>query len=184
MSKISAKETRGENKLSFLRILITVLAILVVLFVYLVGPRPIPRERVYRLKCEVCLKSLGVSFVLYADEFDGSLPSVESWCDALGKYIIPGMLICLGSNAREDQSSYAMNEFVAGRKLAELSPDLVLVFESVPGWNKAGGPEMLTTEHHEGKGCNVLFADGYVEFIRPDKISELKWIISENNSDE
>jgi len=184
MSKMSATGTRGENKLSFLRILIAVLVFIVVLFVYLAPIRPIPRERAYRVKCMACLKSLGVAFKVYADDFDGSLPSVESWCDALGMYIIPGMLICLGSNAREDQSSYAMNEFLAGKKLAELSPDLVLLFESMPGWNKAGGPEILTTEHHEDKGCNVLFADGRVEFIKADSISELKWIISENNSDE
>jgi prepilin-type processing-associated H-X9-DG protein len=174
MSKISAKGNRSENKLSFLRVFITVLVFFVVLFIYLVGPRPIPRERVYRFKCEVCLKSLGVSFVLYADDFDGSLPSVESWCDVLGKYMVPKNLICPGSNAKEGQSSYAMNEFVAGKKLAELSPDLVLLFECMPGWNMAGGPEILTTEHHEGKCCNVLFADGHVKFIGADKISELK----------
>lgn len=184
MSKVPAKGASSENKLSFLRVFITVLVFFVVLFVYLVGPRPIPRERAYRLKCKVCLKSLGVVFKLYADDFDGSLPSVELWCDVLGKYMIPGLLICPGSNAKEDQSSYAMNEFLDGKKLAELSPDLVLLFESMPGWNKAGGPEILTTQHHEDEGCNVLFADGRVEFIEADKISGLKWIISENNSDE
>ena len=184
MSKISAKGARSENKLSFLRIFITVLVFFVVLFIYLAGPRPIRRELVYRLKCNTCLKSLGVVFVLYADEFDGSLPSVESWCDAFGKYMIPGLLICPGSNAKEDQSSYAMNEFLTGRKLTELPPDLVLLFESTPGWNKAGGPEILTTKHHEDEGCNVLFADGRVEFVRADRISELRWVISGNNSDE
>jgi prepilin-type processing-associated H-X9-DG protein len=51
-------------------------------------------------------------------------------------------------------------------------------------WNKAGGPEILTIENHEGKGCNVLYADGHVEFIKPDKISQLKWTIGKNNSDE
>jgi len=183
MSKISANGTRSENKLSFLRIFITVLVFFVVLFVYLAPIPPIRRELAYRLKCNTCLKSLGVVFVLYADEFDGNLPSVESWCDALGKYMIPGLLICASSNAREDQSSYAMNEFLDGKKLAELPPDLVLLFESKPGWNKAGGPEILTTEHHEGEGCNVLFADGRVEFIKADKISELKWIISENSDE-
>jgi prepilin-type processing-associated H-X9-DG protein len=183
MSKKSAKEAHSENKLSFLRVFITVLVFFVVLFIYLASP-PDRRELAYRLKCNTCLKSLGVVFVLYADEFDGSLPSVESWCDAFGKYMIPGLLICPGSNAKEDQSSYAMNAFLAGRKLAELPPDLVLLFESKPGWNKAGGPEILTMEHHEDEGCNVLFADGHVKFIRPDKIWELRWTISRNNSDE
>jgi prepilin-type processing-associated H-X9-DG protein len=159
-----------------------VIAFFVVLFIFL-APPDIPQERVYRVKCNACLRSLGAAFNIYSDEFDGGLPSVESWCDALGKYLLPGGFICPGSNAKEAQSSYAMNEFLAGKKLAELPPDLVLLFESMPGWNIAGGLEILTTVYHEGKGCNILFADGHVEFIRTDKISELKWIIS-NNSDE
>ena len=49
-----------------------------------------------------------------------------------------------------------------------------------------GQLQILTMEHHEDEGCNVLFADGAdgcVEFIEADKTSELKWIISENSSD-
>jgi prepilin-type processing-associated H-X9-DG protein len=183
MNKVSVAKSGRVNAISPLRILIMVLAFFVVLFIYL-APPDIPRERAYRVKCNAYLKSLGAAFNIYADDFDGCLPSTDSWCDALGKYISPGMLICPSSNAREDQSSYAMNESLGGRKLAELPPDLVLLFESKPDWNKAGGPEILTTENHEGKGCNVLYADGHVEFIRPDKISELKWTISKNNSDE
>jgi len=183
MSGMSAKGTRSENKLSFLRVFITVLVFFVVLFIYLASP-PDRRELGYQVKCHVGLKSLGLSFKLYADDFDDSLPSVESWCDALGKYMLPEHLICPGSNAKKDQSSYAMNEFLDGKKLAELPPDLVLLFESKPGWNKTGGPEILTTGNHEGECCNVLFVDGHVEFIGADKISELKWLISENASDE
>jgi prepilin-type processing-associated H-X9-DG protein len=183
MSKISAKRARSENKLSFLRVFITVLVFFVVLFIFLAGPRPIRKELAYRLKCNACLKSLGAAFKLYADDFDGSLPSVGSWCDALGKYILPGMLICPSSNARGDQSSYAMNEFIDCKKLAELSSDVVLLFECMPGWNKTGGPEILTTKYHKNEGCNVLFADGHVEFVRANKISELKWTISESTSD-
>jgi prepilin-type processing-associated H-X9-DG protein len=183
MSKVSAKGASSENKLSFLRVFITVLVFFVVLFIVL-APGPIPRERAILVRCKANLHSLMAAFSIYANEFDGSLPSVESWCDTIGKYMKPGLLICPGSNAKEDQSSYAMNEFLAGKKLAELSPDLVLLFESKPGWNKAGGPEILTTQHHEDEGCNVLFADGHVKFVGADEISELKWIISENISDE
>jgi prepilin-type processing-associated H-X9-DG protein len=52
---------------------------------------------------------------------------------------------------------------------------MVLLFESDAGWNSAGGPELLTTEHHSGEGCNVLFADGHVSFIRTEELSDLKW---------
>ncbi len=183
MSKLSVAKSGRVNTVSPLRILIMVMAILV-LFIYLAGPRPIPRDRAYQVKCQACLKSLYVSFTLYAEEFDGKLPSIESWCDALGKYMVPESLICPSSNAKEGQSSYAMNEYLDGKKRAELPPDLVLLFECEPGWNKAGGPEMLTTKHYEGKACNVLFTDGDLKSIVADRISGLRWITGENNSDE
>lgn len=42
-------------------------------------------------------------------------------------------------------------------------------------WNQVGGPELLTTENHKGEGCNVLFNDLHVEFIKMERIGELKW---------
>ncbi|HSV99683.1 MAG TPA: H-X9-DG-CTERM domain-containing protein [Sedimentisphaerales bacterium] len=53
--------------------------------------------------------------------------------------------------------------------------DVVLLFESKPGWNQSGGAELLTTENHQGKGCNVLFTDGHVEFVKTEYLSELRW---------
>jgi hypothetical protein len=43
-------------------------------------------------------------------------------------------------------------------------------------WNQVGGPELLTTENHKGEGCNVfLFNDMHVEFVKAERIAELKW---------
>jgi prepilin-type processing-associated H-X9-DG protein len=55
------------------------------------------------------------------------------------------------------------------------APDVVLLFESTAGWNQVGGPELLTTRHHEGKGCNVLFVDYHAEFVKGEEIPRLKW---------
>jgi hypothetical protein len=53
--------------------------------------------------------------------------------------------------------------------------DVVLLFETQGGWNQFGGPEILTTNWHWKRGCNVLFNDGRVEFIKPKKVGKLKW---------
>ena len=58
--------------------------------------------------------------------------------------------------------------------------DIVLLFETKGGWNQYGGPEILTFENHEGKGCNVLFNDGHTEFVTPELIGELKWKIEDS----
>jgi len=42
-------------------------------------------------------------------------------------------------------------------------------------WNQFGGPELLTTENHNGEGCNILFNDGSVKFVKAEDIGELKW---------
>jgi prepilin-type processing-associated H-X9-DG protein len=53
--------------------------------------------------------------------------------------------------------------------------DIVLLFETKGGWNQFGGPEILTTDWHWKRGCNILFNDGHVEFVKPNKIKKLKW---------
>lgn len=48
-----------------------------------------------------------------------------------------------------------------------------------PGrWNQAGGPEIIEVANHlPSKGSNVLFADGSVEFVEIQRISQLRWKI-------
>ncbi|MHC4463913.1 MAG: hypothetical protein ACYS30_21135 [Planctomycetota bacterium] len=47
-------------------------------------------------------------------------------------------------------------------------------------WNKYGGPEILTTKNHKGKGCNILFNDSRVEFVKTERLGELKWKVEQN----
>ena len=42
-------------------------------------------------------------------------------------------------------------------------------------WNQVGGLELLTMENHKGEGCNVLFNDIHAEFVKSERIAELKW---------
>jgi len=42
-------------------------------------------------------------------------------------------------------------------------------------WNQVGGPEILTTEYYDGKGCVVLFADGTVNFVKKEDLDTLRW---------
>jgi hypothetical protein len=41
-------------------------------------------------------------------------------------------------------------------------------------------PESLTFENHCGKGCELVFNDGHVEFIRPQELGQLKWADGQN----
>ena len=42
-------------------------------------------------------------------------------------------------------------------------------------WNQVGGPEILTTSHNRGDGCNVAFVDTSVKFVKTADLPKLKW---------
>ncbi len=42
-------------------------------------------------------------------------------------------------------------------------------------WNQVGGPELLAIENHNFNGCNILFADTHVKFIKYEDLAGLRW---------
>ncbi len=110
----------------------------------------------------------------YPKVYDGKYPAPERWCDLVLESYITGSIWhgtyrCWAN--RNHRCSYAMNPDCEPNS----SDDMVLLFETEDGWNQFGGPELLTFENHGGKGCNVLFNDGHIEFIKPSQVSKLKW---------
>ena len=58
------------------------------------------------------------------------------------------------------------------------APNVVLLFETEHGWNQFGGPYLVSVKNHfaYGKeGCNILFNDGHVKFVKPKQIEKLNW---------
>jgi hypothetical protein len=71
-------------------------------------------------------------------------------------------------------SDYAMNPNCRGRE--ESPRDMVFLFESKPGWNQHGGPELFRFDNHDPKGGLVLLNDGTVKFIRTEEeLKQLRW---------
>lgn len=70
------------------------------------------------------------------------------------------------------KSDYALNP-----NCGKDSPgDMVFLFESRPGWNQHGGPELSTFDNHDPKGGLVLLNDGTVKFIRTEEeLKQLRW---------
>jgi hypothetical protein len=112
------------------------------------------------------------------NDYDDEFPTANKWCDLLIKWqeVSPRSFQCRG--AVEGTCHYAMNKHVIGLSMSTADPDLVLLFEAPDGWNQVGGPELLTTNHHQGDGCNILFNGGYVWFIR--RPQELNWGTTSN----
>ena len=127
-----------------------------------------------RVVCGTNLKGLSVAMVVYANFNDDKLPTADKWCDLLIQEadVSPKSFRCPA--APEGECNYALNENFREMGGPE-SARTVAMFECRPGWNQSGGPELLTTEYHNGEGCNVAFGDGHSEFIRADEIDDLYW---------
>ena len=131
-------------------------------------------------RCAANLRAIGVTMLLYVSDYDAQYPTADKWCDLLVEYInkehIKKHIRITERNFkcpanRKERCSYAINPNVSPRS----NPRLVLLFETKGGWNKFGGPELLSTENHKGKGCNILFNDGTVRFVKPEELGALKW---------
>ena len=132
------------------------------------------RQIAFRMVCATNMTVLGMAMLVYSNDYDDKLPTASKWCDLLVEHtdVTEKGLRCPG--APEGACNYAMNKNIEELG-AHPPPDMVVLFETHPGWNQSGGPEILTTDNHEGEGCNVLFFDSHVQFVRTEDINDLKW---------
>jgi prepilin-type processing-associated H-X9-DG protein len=128
-----------------------------------------------RQVCATNMASLGKAMLIYACDSDNMYPTASKWCDLLIEHAEPSEKEFRCPSACEGPCNYAMNKNIE-RLGAKAPPDMVLLFETKPGWNQCGGPDILSTDNHKGEGCNVLFNDGHVEFVKIKDINNLKWM--------
>lgn len=123
-----------------------------------------------RIACGRNLNQLRLALASYAEEHAGHYPPAEQWCDLLaGRLVGNDVFRC--PDAKVGPCNYAMNPNADPNS----DGNVVLLFESKPGWNQCGGPELLMTSNHDIQGCLVAFADGHIEFVRADGVVGLKW---------
>ena len=129
----------------------------------------------YRMVCGANMGSLNKAMFVYASDNNDKYPPASQWCDLLIKNenIDKKMFRCRGGSC-EGPCNYAMNKNIESLG-PNAHPDIVVLFESVPGWNQSGGRELLTTKNHSDDGCNVAFNDGHVSFVLTKDINDLKW---------
>jgi hypothetical protein len=133
---------------------------------------PGPRAEIIAQQTEAAeLEELGRAMMAYSRAHNGRYPAPEKWCDALtteAKALPPGSLHCLRGEGR---CRYAMNPLADPCSAS----DVVLLFECRDGWNRFGGPEILTARWQHGGSCTVLFVSGKAGLIETEKITFLKW---------
>lgn len=131
-----------------------------------------------RMLCGTNMSNLGRAIMVYCNDYDDKYPTPDKWCDLLlqGGYVSEKQFRCLGN--KKARCSYAINPNAKPNS----PPDMVLLFETKGGWNQFGGPELVTADNHDGEGCNVLFNDFHVKFVKTDRLGELKWTVEESET--
>ena len=152
-------------------IVIPVVALLLAIFMPALGKVKVLSER---LVCGTNMKQMAVAMNIYAFDYNDKYPTGPQWCDLLITHADVSAKSFVCPSGEPGQSHYALNANAV--KLGSAAPpDMVLMFECGPGWNQVGGPELLTTEHHQGDGCNIMFVDGHVDYVKTVGLSSLRW---------
>ncbi len=141
------------------------------------------RQIARRTLCATNLSGLGKAMLIYAADCNEMYPCTSNWCDLLKPYCESNEEIFTCPSAGKRRCRYVCTQAEKGRCYYAINPnarpnappDVVLLFETHSGWNQSGGPEILSTENHNGEGCNVLFNDLHVRFIKTEDVNDLKW---------
>lgn len=132
------------------------------------------RAQAQRVVCATNMSGLSKAMYIYACDYNDMFPTPSQWCDLLIEHaeVVKQEFRCPAT--QDGPCNYAMNKNIE-RLGVNAPPNMVLLFETSPGWNQSGGPEILSTENHHGKGCNVLFNDLHVRFVKTEDLNNLKW---------
>ena len=114
---------------------------------------------------------------LYHVDNNEQWPQKDVWFDVIKPYYEDKEILQCPKD-KTGPCSYAMNENIPA-DANDLPGDLVLLFESAPGWNQIGGADDIVTDRHGNSGANIAFAEGHVEFVEAEDIGNLRWTMEE-----
>ncbi|MHC4640701.1 MAG: hypothetical protein ACYS32_03585 [Planctomycetota bacterium] len=162
---------KTKSILPSLIVILSFLCLILALFPLLHHNRPAPD---YWHKCGINLSGLGRAMLIYANDYNYMFPTPSKWCDLLIENgdVTKEHFKCPAS--KEGPCNYAMNKNIEKLGL-KAPPDMVVLYETYPGWNQVGDLGILTTANHEDKGCNVLFSDNHIAFVKKQDLHKLKW---------
>jgi prepilin-type processing-associated H-X9-DG protein len=183
---VKINKSRGQLKGTALAITGMVIPIVVLPIIAIMAAIALPalgkaRAQAKQVVCASHLKQLGLSMIMSAADHNNVLPSCDKWCDEVKPYLgqsAEKVFQC--PVAKNAACAYAMNKNIKTLANIKSPATMVLLFESNAGCNQGGGPELLSSANHCGKGCNVAFCDGHVEFVKVEDIPKLKWTADAN----
>ena len=137
------------------------------------------KMQAHRVVCMANMKGLSTAMIVYMNEYDDEYPTQGQWCDLLIEKagVSPKSFRC--PLDPEGTFSYAINENLYELEPGQGGAQTVAIFEANLGRNGVGGIDDIAFRHdqHGQSGCNITFADGHVEFVTEDRITDLQWTV-------
>lgn len=120
--------------------------------------------------CMSNLKQLALGQMMYAQDWDQTLPPSYSWGDATMPYLKDQKIFTCPTLAKSgQQSGYAMDSTVSGARMEKISAPVstVILFESTStNWNASDPQASVLHVPRHGDGINFAYADGHVKAVR------------------
>jgi hypothetical protein len=132
------------------KIIIPLITVFIGAILFTIGTHYIkPRRIGSSVTCGSHLSGISKTIILYASEHYNYIPDANKWCDLmiLEADAPPKIFLCTHSDKVLGESSYALNKYIAGKKINEVSPDTVLVFDTYSGKSKAGRTGTISSRY-------------------------------------
>lgn len=117
------------------------------------------RTKLNKGECMENMRKISMALIMYSEDYDDRLPPLDKWNKYAGS---ADSLICPSAGSKT-LPSYALNSKLRGVSLNDVEKlyQSVLIFDSVPGNNQSGGPELLPLKPRHNSGENYCFVDGH-----------------------
>ena len=118
--------------------------------------------------CQSNLRQIGLAVLMFAQDHDEKLPSADKWTDEIMPYLKNENLLKCPA-AKDLACAYALNQKVAGKRLAEIAnpATTVLIFESTKGARNYS--DAMTTLDPQGRhngGNEFVYTDGHARWVK------------------
>ncbi len=161
------RATKSQQRASSKRLLeiLVVVAILAIVTALIFPVFARAREKARQTSCLSNVKQISVALQMYAQDYDGYLPSANEWQELVQPYLNTEQVFHCPARMEGTLPHYALSPFVAGRKLEEIAePDTTIMIYEV---GEGGQPAFL---HNDG--MNVGYVDGYARWVSEDDAPE------------
>jgi len=145
------------------------------------------KKKAQTIQCEAHIQELTTVLIGYAKAHENQLPAADKWTDSISNKV-SSVTVFHCPVEEGDDCSYAFNKNLDGKKLSEINPKTVLLFEADEGWNGSGAePETTSRAHWTSRRnsggifatkediCHVTFVDGTFAAIPESGLEALRW---------